>query len=279
MAKGILDLAMSAEILDQSWLRLKLEHTPWSPTVSREDLDRHFLQHILTLRDSVLNETYRPKPLRQFPMQKPDGKTRIITAQYLADKVIQRALLIVLEPKAEQMFHDSSFAYRPKRGVEQALHKAREHIRCGRDWLVDADIENFFDSIPQALLLKKLKSFVDDAKAMQLITAWLTQGAHHKSLLGKRRGIPQGAVLSPLMCNLYLNDFDQALSHANIPFVRFADDFLLFTDSQQDALAAKQYAKNQLDKLELNLHPVKTSVVQSGPHVIFLGQKLPCLMY
>lgn len=279
MTKGILELAMSADILDQSWQRLKSEHTPWSPTVTREELQRHLLQHLLTLRDAVLNESYRPKPLRQFPMQKPDGKKRIITAQYLADKVIQRALLIVLEPKAEQLFHDSSFAYRPKRSVAQAVSKAREHIYCGRDWLVDADIEKFFDSIPQALLLKKLKPFVDDTKAMQLITTWLTQGAHHKSLLGKRRGIPQGAILSPLMCNLYLHDFDQALSRANIPFVRFADDFLLFTDSKQNAEAAKAYAKNQLDKLELNFHPEKTSVVQSGPHVIFLGQKMPCLTY
>lgn len=278
MAKGLLELAMSADILDQSWNRLKSEHTPWSPTVTREELERHLVQHLLTLRDAVLNASYRPKPLRQFPMQKPDGKQRIITAQYLADKVVQRALLVVLEPKAEQLFHDSSFAYRPKRNVEQALNKAREHIRCGRDWLVDADIEKFFDNIPQALLLKKLKPFVDDAKAMQLITTWLTQGAHHKSLLGQRRGIPQGAILSPLMCNLFLHDFDQALSCANIPFVRFADDFLLFTDSKKNAQAALAYAKNQLAKLELNLHPDKTSVVQSGSQVIFLGQKLPCLM-
>jgi group II intron reverse transcriptase/maturase len=278
VAKGLLERAMSADILDQSWNRLKSEHTPWSETVTREELDRHLMRHLFTLRDAVLNASYRPKPLRQFPMLKPDGTKRIITAQYLADKVVQRALLIVLEPKAEQVFHDSSFAYRPKRNVDKALDKAREHIRCGRDWLVDADIEKFFDNIPQALLLKKLKPFVDDVNAMQLITTWLTQGAHHKSLLGQRRGIPQGAILSPLMCNLFLHDFDQALSRANIPFVRFADDFLLFTDSKTNAQAAKAYAENQLGKLELKLHPEKTRVVQSGSQVIFLGQKLPCLM-
>lgn len=278
MSKGLLQLAMSPDILDQSWKRLKSEHTPWSQTLSREELDRHLLRHLLSLREAVLNESYRPMPLRQFPMQKPDGGKRIVTAQYLADKVVQRALLIVLEPKAERLFHDSSFAYRPKRNVDQALEKAREHIRCGRDWLVDADIEKFFDNIPHALLLKKLKPFVDDAKAMQLITAWLVQGAHHKSLLGQRRGIAQGAILSPLMCNLFLHEFDQALSHANIPFVRFADDFLLFTDSKLNAQAAQTYAGNQLGKLELKLHPQKTRVIQSGPQVIFLGQKLPCLM-
>jgi retron-type reverse transcriptase len=78
------------------------------------------------------------------------------------------------------------------------------------------------------------------------------------------------------MCNLYLHDFDQALSHANIPFVRFADDFLLFTDSKNNAMAAKNYAKHQLDKLELSFHPQKTRVIKSSPEVIFLGQKLPC---
>jgi len=275
MTEKLLEQAMSADILDKSWQRLKTEHTPWSPTVSRSELDKHLVQHLLSLRDAVLNESYRPQPLRQFPMQKPDGKKRILTAQYLADKVIQRAMLQVLNPKAEQLFHDNSFAYRPKRSVDQALNKVREHIRCGRYWLVDADIEKFFDNIPQSLLLKKLKPFIDDAKAMKLITSWLKQGAHQKSLLGKRFGIPQGAILSPLMCNLYLHDFDQALSHANIPFVRFADDFLLFTDSEKNALAAKTYAKNQLDKLQLKLHPKKTQVVKSSPKVIFLGQKLP----
>ncbi|ASF46395.1 reverse transcriptase domain-containing protein [Methylovulum psychrotolerans] len=275
MAKGLLELAMSPDILDQSWRRLQSEHTPWSPTVSRDELEHHFVGHFLALRDEVLAGSYRPKPLRQFPMQKPDGKSRIITAQYLADKVIQRAILTVLEPKAEQLFHDSSFAYRPKRNVEQALNKAKEHIRCGRDWLVDADIESFFDTIPHVLLLKRLKPFVADNKAMKLMALWLKQGAHQKSLLGKVRGIPQGSVLSPLLCNLYLHDFDQSLSRANIPFVRFADDFLLFTDSKMNALAAKAYAKNQLGKLDLNLHPVKSRIVQSGPHVIFLGQKLP----
>lgn len=276
MSKPVLELAMSPDVLDQSWQRLKSEHTPWSLTVSRDDLERHLVQHILALREDVLNGNYRPKPLRQFPMQKPDGKTRIITAQYLADKLVQRALLIVLEPRAERLFHDSSFAYRPKRNVDQAVNKAREHIRCGRDWLVDADIEKFFDKIPQHLLLKKLRAFVNDNQAMPLITAWLEQGAHHKSFLGQRRGIPQGAILSPLMCNLYLHDFDQALSHANIPFVRFADDFLLFTDSLKNAQAAKSYAQKQLNKLGLNLHPEKTQVVKSGSNVIFLGQKLPC---
>jgi len=274
MSSNVLEKAMSAEILDQSWRRLKSEHTPWSATVPRDELERHLLQHLFSLRDAVLNETYRPQALRQFPMKKPDGSRRIITAQYLADKVIQRALLIILEPKAESLFDDNSYAYRPRRSVDMALKKVAEHTQCGRGWLVDADIEKFFDNISHRLLLKKLTPFINDPKAMRLINAWLKQGAHHKSLLGQRQGIAQGAILSPLMCNLFLDSFDKSLNRANIPFVRFADDFLLFTDSQKNAQAAREYAKKQLDKLALSLHPKKTRVVKSSPKVIFLGQKL-----
>ncbi len=274
MSASLLEQAMSADILDQSWRRLKSEHTPWSATVTREELERHLVQHLVILRDAVLNETYRPQPLRQFPMKKPDGSKRIITAQYLSDKMIQRALLIVLESRAEALFDDNSYAYRPKRGVAQALNKVAEHSRCGRGWLVDADIEKFFDNIAHRLLIKKLTPFINDTKAMKLISEWLKQGAHQKSLLGRRLGIAQGAILSPLMCNLFLDSFDKSLNRANIPFVRFADDFLLFTDSEKNAHAAQEYARKQLDKLALTLHPKKTQVVKSSPKVIFLGQKL-----
>ena len=207
-------------------------------------------------------------------MKKPDGSQRVITAQYLSDKMIQRALLIVLEPKAEALFDDNSFAYRPKRSVDHALKKVSEHIRCGRGWLVDADIEKFFDNISHRLLIKKLIPFVNDPKAMRLIERWLKQGAHHKSLLGRKQGIAQGAILSPLMCNLFLDSFDRSLNSVSIPFVRFADDFLLFTDSQKNAQAAKEYANKQLDRLALTLHPKKTQVIKSSPQVVFLRQKL-----
>ncbi len=107
------------------------------------------------------------------------------------------------------------------------------------------------------------------------IKKWLKQGAHHSSLLTTRRGISQGAILSPLFCNLYLNQFDQALASANIPFVRFADDFLLFSESQQKAQKAMVYAEKQLDHIGLLLHSGKTRVVRSNPKVIFLGERLP----
>ena len=231
--------------------------------------------YLLECRDAVLNGAYRPEPLRQYPMKKPDGKIRIISAQHLKDKFLQRALLIILEPRAEALFHHDSYAYRRGRNVGMALAKAGERIRIGQDWLVDADITKFFDNIPLKPLQRKLKSFIQDNEAMQLIARWLKQGAHQSSLLGSDRGISQGAILSPLFCNLYMHEFDQAMSRANIPFVRFADDFLLFAESENKAQKAHDYAKLKLEQMGLELHPQKTQVVRSSPAVKFLGDTLP----
>ncbi len=273
--KPILELAMAPEVLDQAWRRLRREHTPWSVTVSRDALEHHLLAHILSCRQEVLDGSYRPQPMRQFAMDKADGGRRIISAQYLRDKLVQRALLIVLEPRAERLFHPDSYAYRPGRSVAMALARVRERVRIGQAWLVDADIRAFFDSIPHRELQRTLKRFLRDPKAMAMVERWLAQGAHHTSLLRSRRGISQGAILSPLFCNLYLDRFDRALAGRNIPFVRFADDFLLFADSRARAGAALEFAGRELEKLGLQLHPEKTRVVRSGPGVRFLGEKLP----
>jgi len=230
---------------------------------------------LLACRQEVLDDNYRPLPLRQFPMRKPDGRQRILSAQFLKDKLVQRALLTLLEPRAERLFHDDSFGYRPQRNVAKALAKVRERIRIGLDWLVDADIETFFDAIPHRPLIRVLDGFLDDAKALRLIERWLNQGAHVRSLLSTPRGICQGAVLSPLFCNLYLHRFDTDLDSANIPFVRFADDFLLFAPTREAADRARDFAARQLERRDLSLHPTKTRVVRSSPSVSFLGETLP----
>ncbi len=116
---------------------------------------------------------------------------------------------------------------------------------------------------------------MQDSGSMKLIKQWQKAGAHHSSLLRTRRGISQGAILFPLFCNLYLHEFDTTLTKANIPFVRFADDFLLFTDSKEKAQEAKDFAEKTLDKLGLKLHPQKTRIERSNSSMVFLGEKLP----
>ena len=275
MTDSLLQQAMHPDTLDSSWRRLRSEHTPWSVSTDRDQLAQHTIRHLLECRDQVLSGVYRPEPLRQFTMKKPDGRQRVLSAQHLKDKWLQRALLIVLEPRAEALFHNDSYAYRPARGVEQAIGKVRERVRVGMDWLVDTDIQSFFDAIPHKPLIKVLESFIKDRATMKLIRQWLQQGCHRTSLLGTRRGISQGAILSPLFCNLYLHSFDQSLSRQNIPFVRYADDFLLFADTKANAGAALDFARIEIENLALQLHPKKTRCVRSGPEVVFLGKPLP----
>ncbi len=275
MAKSLLQKAMSPDVMNTTWRRLRREHTPWSLTVSRDQLEQHLFKHILECREEVLSGNYKPLPLRQFPLPKPNGKVRILSAHYLKDKFVQRALLTVLEPRAEKIFHNDSYAYRPGRSVQLALKKVRERVRIGQSWLVDADIRSFFDSIPHKPLKKVLKSFIRDGETMKIIEMWLAQGAHHRSMLRSPRGICQGSILSPLFCNLYLHQFDMALSKANIPFVRFADDFLLFANTKKKALAALEFAEDKLKMLGLELHPEKTQVVLSNKNIRFLGEPLP----
>ncbi len=272
--QNILQRAMSAEVVDQSWRKLQKEHTPWSVKISRSEMQLHLLHHILQCREQVLSGVYKPQPLRQFVMKKADGNNRVLSAQYLVDKFVQRAILVVLEPRMEQLFHEDSYAYRPKRSVYMALQKVTERINIGQYWLVDADIQSFFDSIPLSQLTKTLNEFINDKSAMKLINQWLVQGLHHNSLLSTKRGISQGAVLSPLFCNLYLHKLDMALKKANIPFVRFADDLLLFSSNQKKAEQALKFLSKQLTQLGLTIHPKKTQVVQSSSQVMFLGAQL-----
>jgi len=266
---------LSAEVLNRAWRELRGDHAVWEPGLARSEMERNLLLHLLRLLDDVRRGRYRPAALRRFPVAKADGKLRVLSALALRDKFLQKAAQIVLEPAAERLFHHDSYAYRPRRNVAMALQRARERIGCGLHWLVDADIRSFFDSIPIKLLRQRLKAFVKDRDLMSLIDAWLDLGASEQSFFSAPRGIAQGAILSPLFCNLYLHVLDEALDSRKIPFVRYADDLLLFAADEAGARRAHDFAGATLQDLELELHPDKTRVTASGPHVVFLGEPLP----
>ncbi|MBI4753850.1 MAG: Retron-type reverse transcriptase [Betaproteobacteria bacterium] len=271
----LFDRMLSPEVLDHAWRLLRGDRAVWAPGVSRRDMEPHFLQHLLTVREEVLDGRYRPAGVRQFPVNKADGKIRVLSALVLRDKLLQRAALTVLDPLAETLFHVDSYAYRRGRGVEGALTKARERVAIGLDWLVDADIRSFFDTIPLAELKRKVRKFVPDRELLNLLDLWIDIGPSRHSLFSKARGIPQGAILSPLLCNLYLHEFDLALTRSGIPFVRYADDLLLFLPDRTAAERALVFADKTLRALDLSLHPDKTRVTRSGPHVSFLGEPMP----
>lgn len=271
----LLHQAMSPATLNRAWKRLSTDKAIWAPGISRADMERDLLEHVLTLREDILSGEYRAQSLRQFTISKADGTRRVLSALTLRDKLAQRAVLCAIEPLGEKLFHNDSFGYRPGRNVDQALARARERIRCGLCWLVDGDIKSFFDQIPHEPLLKKAKAFIPDRDIVRLIRLWLKEGVPHQGRIGPRRGLPQGGVLSPFLCNLYLHDFDQELSKSSIPFVRFADDFLIFAPSKESAHTACIFVARKLEELGLSLHPEKSRVTKSGAHVVFLGERLP----
>ncbi|RMD71275.1 MAG: Retron-type reverse transcriptase [Gammaproteobacteria bacterium] len=266
---------LSPEILDRAWRRLRGDQTVWAPGIPRQEMERQAIKHILRLVEEVRAGDYRPAGLRRFAVAKPSGGRRVLSALTLRDKLLQTAAMLVLTPSMERLFHPDSYAYRPRRNVDMAFAKSCERIRCGLDWLVDADIRSFFDEIPHRNLVKRLRRHIPDDDLCRLMEQWLDVGYAQTHLFALRRGIPQGAVLSPLWCNLYLHQLDMAWHRKNVPFVRFADDFLLFAPDRRGAERAMEWTRKQLAKLELALHPEKTRITRSGPHVIFLGRPLP----
>jgi len=271
----LLEKAASPEILNAAWKRLHNDKAVWQKGISRKEMESNFVYHILKLANELRTGKYLPDPVRIFPVNKGDGKQRIISATTLKDKVAQRAVLIALEPIGERFFHHDSFAYRPGRTIDMALSKVREYVLCGMTWVVDADIKSYFDNVPHKPLLKSLKSFVADKEMIALIRRWLDAGAVRRGFVGTAKGIPQGAVLSPFLCNVYLTSWDNNMATKNLPFVRFADDFLVFSKSRADAIKARTYIEKTLKRLGLSLNPEKTRVVRCGPNVKFLGRKLP----
>lgn len=271
----LLERVLSPAALNAAWKRLYPDKTVWRPGLPRWEMEKDLVLHLLELVDELRSGRYRPAPLRQFTIEKGDGKQRVLSALSLRDKLIQRAVLGVLEPIGEQLFHNDSYGYRPRRNVEMAHRRACERIQCGLPWLVDADIAKFFDNIPHRPLQKVLRQYIPDRELLALIDLWLAEGASALSFLGTRRGVAQGAVISPILCNFYLHELDTALAGKNIPFVRFADDFLLFAPDERRANDALKFVDQKLKAIGLELHPDKTRVARSHRELIFLGLPLP----
>lgn len=273
----LLQDAASPRVLNHAWKRHKNDKTMWSESIPAGDMRNDLVLHMLQLSTELANGSYQPGPVRLFPVSKGDGRQRIISALTLRDKIAQRAILTVVEPIAERIFHHDSFGYRPGRTIDMALSRVREYMLCGGKWVVDGDIQQFFDNIPHRPLLKTLRQLISDPELTRLVERWLKVGTPRTGFFGKRKGIPQGAILSPLLCNIFLTDFDNYLARHNLSFVRYADDFLIFAPNGKEAHNALGCAERALQQLGLKLHKKKTRVAKSGPGVQFLGKKLPKL--
>lgn len=251
-------------VLMNAWKKVKANRGSGGiDGVTIEEYTKNEQENILKLLEKLKTKEYKPTPVRRVYIPKKDGKKRPLGIPTLEDRIVQQALTDILMPKYEKLvFHNWSMGYRPGRGVESALQVIIKNIELGRNWIYDCDIKGFFDNIPHKKLMKVLNKVIADGTVLDLIWSWLKCGyMEDGKYYNTKTGQVQGGVISPLLANIYLNELDWELHKAKIYFVRYADDFLLFCETEEEVTRAGNIAKSVIESLGLEVAMNKTKVV------------------
>jgi len=229
------------------------------------------------LEKELKEDTYRPQPVLQHPIPKRDkpGEYRMLGVPTIYDRVCQQALLNRLEPIFEPIFDEASFGYRRGRSTKDALRKIWKEIQSGSEWIVDADLRDFFGSVDHEKLLTLVAQRVADGRVLRLIQAMLKAGSYGKGqLFPTERGTPQGGVVSPALSNILLTPFDREMRLRGYQLTRYADDWVVTCKSAAEARSAVDAARRILKQLGVELHPQKTRIVHVQHGFEFLGYKI-----
>lgn len=225
-------------------------------------LEAYFREHKPTLLGKVRGNCYKPQSILGVEIPKSNGKVRLLGVPTVTDRLLQQAVSQVLMPKYEQEFSENSYGFRPRKNARQAVGKALEHIHEGFTYIVDTDLKNFFDEVDHCLLLNLIYQKVKCPITLQLIRKWLRVPIRINGKLQKRRkGVPQGSPLSPLLSNILLNELDKELTRRKLRFVRYADDFSIYTKSRKQALMVEKVVFKFLKtKLKLTINTEKSGI-------------------
>jgi RNA-directed DNA polymerase len=275
---SLIDKVYRPETLRGAWLKVKANKGgAGTDHQSLEGFERELERNLNKLHEELRTGSYQPRPILRTYIEKPGSRDkRPLGIPCVRDRVVQSAVRFVVEPIFERIFHARSYGFRPERGCKDALREVDRLLKAGYVWVVDADLENCFGSIPHEPLLREIKQHIGDGRVLGLLERFLKQGIMEGLAQWRpEEGTPQGAVVSPLMANIYLNSVDGAMATAGYRMVRYADDFIILCSSREEAEGALRQVQGQMTKKGLRINSEKTRLVD----VRALGQGFDFLGY
>ena len=262
---SLIEEILSVENLNEAIKRVKANKGARGiDKMSVDKLEPYFNEHRKEIIESIMNKTYRPQPVRRVYIPKSNGKLRPLGIPTVVDRVIQQAIAQRLVPIYENVFSDYSYGFRPNRDCHTAIDKVLEYLNQGFEWVIDLDIEKYFDTVNHDKLISILREQVNDSHTVHLIRKFLQAGVMDKGLVSSTTiGVPQGGPLSPILSNIYLDKFDKELESRGLHFVRYADDCNIFVRTDVSAERVMKSVTSWLErKLFLKVSATKTKITR-----------------
>ena len=272
-SEQLMEKIVDPDNLVRAWNKVRSNRgAPGPDGITIDEFPDHCREHWPLIKQQLLDGTYQPSPARRKSIPKPDGSERHLGIPNVMDRLIQQAVLQILTPILDPGFSESSFGFRPKRSAQDAAKQVQRYIRAGYRHCIDMDLSKFFDRVQHDILMVRVARKVHDRRLLKLIGRYLRAGVMVETELQPSiEGTMQGGPLSPILANILLDDFDKELEHRGLRFVRYADDFLVFTKTSEAAQRVARSIENYLTrKLKLVINHQKSRVCKTDG-VEFLG--------
>lgn len=261
----ILEKILSQDNMNQAYKRVKANKgASGIDEITIDEAYDYIEENWIRIKQEITGRKYKPEPVKRVEIPKPNGGTRNLGIPTVMDRIIQQAMVQVLSPICEKFFSEYSYGFRERRSCEQAIIKVLEYFNDGYDWIVDIDLEKFFDNVPQDKLMSYVHNIVNDGDTESLIRRYLKAGVMINGQYEKSdKGTPQGGNLSPLLSNIILNELDKELENRGLHFVRYADDCVIAVKSRASANRVMHTITDWIErKLGLKVNVTKTQITK-----------------